>query len=252
MYIDPSAQPAVRFFWFKLESVIVIFSYLLGSIPFGLLVARARGIDIRQRGSGNIGATNVLRVLGKGPGYTVFALDALKGLVAVFAAKYLATRHVLTYTAALTIYQGTAPSILHETGHVTIPAPIAAITAAILCIIGHNLPVWLRFKGGKGMATSCGVLIGMMPLTAIACLIVWAAVFLGTRYVSLASIAASITLPLATMIFLLTGLLTGWPYFYFAVAACLLAIWRHRDNIVRLIAGTENRFDRKPASSTPA
>jgi glycerol-3-phosphate acyltransferase PlsY len=124
--------------------------------------------------------------------------------------------------------------------------PIAAISAAIACIIGHNFPVWLGFKGGKGMATSAGVLIGMMPLTAMGCMMVWAAVFFTTRYVSLASIAASVALPLVTMILLLTGLLQGWPYFYFAVAACILAVWRHRSNIVRLANGTENRFDKKP------
>ena len=96
------------------------------------------------------------------------------------------------------------------------------------------------------MATSCGVLIGMMPLVCVGCLLAWGAVFYTTRYVSLASIAASLALPLGTVILLFLGLLTGWPYFYFAVLACILAIWRHRANIVRLMSGTEPRFERKP------
>jgi glycerol-3-phosphate acyltransferase PlsY len=136
--------------------------------------------------------------------------------------------------------------VFHAIYFVKLPESIAAISAAITCIIGHNFPIWLGFKGGKGMATSAGVLIGMMPLTAATCLAIWAVVFLTTRYVSLASIAASIALPVSTMVFLLTGFVNGWPYFYFAVAACILAIWRHRSNIVRLANGTESRFVKKP------
>jgi glycerol-3-phosphate acyltransferase PlsY len=236
--IDPVQLFSVRFFWLKIDGLIVMVSYLLGSIPFGYLVARAHGMDIRQHGSGNIGATNVMRVLGKKPGYTVFGCDALKGLVAVVAGKYIADHYALIVT------QGSA--INHTTYFVRLPEAIGAISAAIVCIIGHNFPVWLGFKGGKGMATSAGVLIGMMPEVAASCMLVWGAVFLTTRYVSLASIAAAVALPLVTLIFLLTGLLYGWPYFYFAVAACILAVWRHRSNIVRLMNGTENRFVKKP------
>ena len=244
--IEPQQLFAARFFWFKTDGLIVMISYLLGSIPFGYLVARAHGMDIRQHGSGNIGATNVMRVLGKKPGYIVFACDMLKGLLAVIIGKYIALHHTLTVSQAQTLYHGVAESIYHTTYFVSLPESIGAISAAIACIIGHNFPVWLGFKGGKGMATSAGVLIGMMPETAMGCMAVWAAVFFLTRYVSLASIAAAIALPVITMILLLTGLLYGWPYFYFAVAACLLAVWRHRSNIVRLLNGTESRFVKKP------
>ena len=232
-----------------------VFFYAVGSIPTGYLIGKSRGVDIRQHGSGNIGATNVMRVLGKKAGYTVFACDALKGLIAVVLAKYIADHHVLTLLQTRSVFNGASESIVHTTEFIRLPEAIAAISAAIICIIGHNFPIWLGFRGGKGMATSAGVLIGMMPIVAMTCMGIWAVVFFATRYVSLASIAASIALPLSTLIFLLTGNLFGWPYFYFAVAACFLAIWRHRSNIVRLMNGTENRFARKskeqPAAETP-
>jgi glycerol-3-phosphate acyltransferase PlsY len=192
-----------------------------------------------------------MRVLGKKPGYSVFACDALKGLLAVMAGKYLADHHSLTVSQAQTAYHGVDLAIYHTTYFVKLPESIGAISAAIACILGHNFPVWLGFKGGKGMATSAGVLIGMMPETAMGCMLVWAAVFFTTRYVSLASIAAAIALPVITMLLLLTGVLYGWPYFYFAAAACMLAVWRHRSNIVRLINGTENRFVKKPKGEPP-
>jgi len=249
---DPQNLFAVRFFFFKVDGLIVMLSYLLGSIPFGYLVAKSRGIDIRRQGSGNIGATNVMRVLGKGPGYTVFACDALKGLVAVVAAGYLATHHSLPITQIHNSHVGANLVIERGTYFYRLPESIAAITAAICCMIGHCFPVWLGFKGGKGMATAAGVLIGMMPLTAAGCLALWAVVFLATRYVSLASIAAAVALPVFTMLRLVTGSLEGWPYFYFATAACILAVWRHRANIVRLMNGTESRFVRKPKTEPPA
>jgi glycerol-3-phosphate acyltransferase PlsY len=249
--LEPQQLFAARFFWLKIDGLIVMIGYLLGSIPFGYIVARLHGIDIREHGSGNIGATNVMRTLGKKPGYTVFACDALKGLLAVIVGKYIADHHTLTVSQAQTLYHGLAESILHTTYFVSLPESIAAISAAIACILGHNFPVWLGFKGGKGMATSAGVLIGMMPETAMGCMIVWAVVFFATRYVSLASIAAAIALPLITMLLLFSGRLYGWPYFYFAVVACLLAVWRHRSNIVRLLNGTESRFVKKPKVTAP-
>jgi glycerol-3-phosphate acyltransferase PlsY len=247
--IEPHELFTVRFFWLKIDGLIVLISYLLGSIPFGYIAGRMHGMDIREHGSGNIGATNVMRVLGKKPGYTVFACDALKGLLAVIIGKYIADHHTLTVSQAQTVYHGVAESILHTTSFVHLPESIGAISAAIACILGHNFPVWLGFKGGKGMATSAGVLIGMMPETAMGCMMVWAVVFFATRYVSLASIAAAVALPVITMLLLLTGQIYGWPYFYFAVAACLLAVWRHRSNIVRLVNGTESRFVKKPKAA---
>ena len=249
--LDPQNIFLERLFWLKIDGLIVTISYLLGSIPFGYLIAKARGVDIRQHGSGNIGATNVMRVVGKGAGYTVFALDALKGLVAVMIGSHIASTHSLPITQIHKVYEGANLMIIHGIYNISLPEAIGAISAAIVCIIGHNFPVWLGFKGGKGMATSAGVLIGMMPITATGCLLIWAAVFLGTRYVSLASIAAAIALPAITMARLVTGSLRGWPYFYFATAACILAVWRHRSNIVRLMNGTENRFVKKPKTEGP-
>ena len=246
--VDPQNIFEVRFFWLKIDGLIVMIGYLLGSIPFGYLVARFRGIDIRHHGSGNIGATNVMRTLGKGPGYTVFGADALKGLVAVLAGSYIATHHSLNYAVTHDMFHGLGREIRHDTYFYNLPESIGSITGAITCMIGHCFPVWLGFKGGKGMAVAAGVLIGMMPLTAAGCLLLWAIVFLLTRYVSLASIVAAIALPVFTIIRLVTGSLYGWPYFYFATAACMLAVWRHRSNIVRLMNGTENRFVKKSSA----
>ena len=250
---EPQDLFAARFFWFRIDALIVTIGYLLGSIPFGFLVAKSRGIDIRQHGSGNIGATNVLRTLGKGPGYTVFACDALKGLIAVLIGSHIASSHSQVISEAGHAYQGASLMVTHTTYFIRLPEAIGSISAAIACILGHNFPIWLRFKGGKGMATSAGVLIGMMPGVAASCLLLWYIVFKVTRYVSLASLAASVMLPVSTMIFLLLGYMHGWPYFYFAVAACALAVWRHRSNIVRLANGTESRFEKKgkPGEAEP-
>jgi len=237
---------AARFFWFRIDALIVAIGYLLGSIPFGYLVAKSRGVDIRQHGSGNIGATNVLRTLGKGPGYTVFACDALKGLIAVLIGSHIASSHSQVISEAAHAYQGANLVVTHSTYFIRLPEAIGSISAAIACIIGHNFPVWLKFKGGKGMATSAGVLIGMMWQVALTCVILWLIVFKAMRYVSLASIAAAVMVPVSTMVFLLLGIMHGWPYFYVAVVACGLAVWRHRANIVRLANGTESRFVKKP------
>ncbi|MGA3171248.1 MAG: glycerol-3-phosphate 1-O-acyltransferase PlsY [Chthoniobacteraceae bacterium] len=249
--IDPQNAFAARFFWLKAGGLIVMIGYFLGSIPFGYIIAKMSGVDIREHGSGNIGATNVMRVLGKGPGYTAFVLDALKGLAAVLVAKYIADYHSINIVEVHQVYIGDSLSIERSTYFIKLPEAIGAVMAAIACIIGHNFPVWLGFKGGKGMATSLGVLIGMIPLSAAICLGLWVAVFLTTRYVSLASIAASIALPVATVVLLMLGYIHGWPYFYFTVAACILAVWRHRPNIVRLMNGTENRFVKKPKEDAP-
>lgn len=196
----------------------VLSGYLLGSIPFGLLVGRLNGIDIRQHGSGNIGATNVLRTLGKKWGYTTFALDVLKGVLAV----------VLVHFLPLPEAAGFTPVILK-------------IAAGLACIVGHNFPVWLKFKGGKGVATTGGVLVALLPLAALVAVAAWVVTFYTTRYVSVASIVAAIAIPVAV-----------WsierqidPLFIFSLVVAALGIWRHRANIQRLLAGTESRFERK-------
>lgn len=190
-------------------------AYLLGSIPNGYLAGRLKGIDIREQGSRNIGATNVFRVLGKGWGISVFVADFLKGLAAVLLAR------VMVPEAGVS----------------------GEIVAGVACILGHNFPVWLRFKGGKGIATSAGVLGALMPVALLVAVVVWAAVFFTSRYVSLASIAAAATLPVS--VWCVRDGAERMPLFVFSLVIAALAIWRHRANIGRLRAGTENRFVKK-------
>jgi glycerol-3-phosphate acyltransferase PlsY len=194
------------------EILTVVGAFLLGSIPTGYLVARARGVDIRQHGSGNIGATNVFRTVGKPLGILVFVVDALKGFVAVAGAA---------------------------------GAPWLSIFAAVAVIAGHNYTPWLGFKGGKGIATSAGVLLALMPLAVAAVAAVWFLVFLTSRYVSLASICAAAALPLAVAGLWAAGLRGNGPLLGFSVVISALAIWRHRSNIRRLREGTEHRFARR-------
>ena len=195
-----------------MQSVLisVFIGYLLGAIPFGYLVSKCRGIDIRQHGSGNIGATNVFRILGRPWGVLVFALDVLKGVVAVQLAMGL-------YSVNL------------------------GIVAGLGCFLGHCFPVWLGFKGGKGVAVGAGILIGLTPWTAVIGLIIWGVTFQISRYVSLASILAAISLPV--IVWLLQRQVDA--IFWFTLVISLLAIWRHRTNIQRLLAGTESRFEKK-------
>ena len=191
-------------------------AFLLGSIPTGYLVARAKGVDIRQHGSGNIGATNVFRTLGKPLGVFVFMVDALKG----FAVVWLAGR-----------FGGASDW--------------AGIIAAVAVIAGHNYTPWLGFKGGKGIATSAGVLLALMPGAVLCIAIVWFVVFKVSRYVSLASISAATALPVAVAALWSAGCGGNGPLLGFSVLISALAIWRHRTNIQRLRAGTESRFEGK-------
>lgn len=193
--------------------------YLLGSIPNGLLISRSQGIDIRQHGSGNIGATNVLRVMGKKWGYLVFLLDAVKG--------FLAARIAYLFVAS-------TPLLARP--------ELAAVFAAFTCILGHTFSVWLRFRGGKGVATSAGVLLGLMPLAVVSVALVWAVIFQTTRYVSVASIVAAAALPFFVALYLRYGVLRGESLLPFSIIIAAVVIWRHRSNMRRLIEGTEERF----------
>jgi glycerol-3-phosphate acyltransferase PlsY len=194
--------------------------YLLGSCPNGYLVSRARGVDIRKQGSGNIGATNVLRVLGKKWGYLVFALDVLKGFVAVR----------LAFAIALAL-------IPHTTQR-----ELIGIAGGLACILGHTFPVWLGFRGGKGVATSAGVLLGLMPIAVVSVFAVWLILFQVTRYVSVASITAAAALPVFVMLYLRLKLLTGASLLPFSILIAGVVIWRHRSNMQRLFHGKEQRF----------
>ena len=199
--------------------LIFILSYLIGSIPSGYLVARSKGIDIRQRGSSNIGAANVARVMGKKWGYLVGFCDFLKGFLAVKLG-FLIAAHVSSVPGG--------------------------VTAAIACILGHNYTIWLGFKGGKGIATSGGAVLALLPpLVFVSGGVVWVGVFLISRYTSLASIIAAAILPIAVLLIVAK---TGTDFLLllaFSVLIAALAIWRHRGNIVRLLNGTENRFGKK-------
>lgn len=215
-------------------ALLVVEAYLLGSIPFGLLVSKSQGVDIRQHGSGNIGATNVWRVMGKKWGLTTFLADLGKGLIAVLLAQWLAAYWPIQ-----------VPAPRGRTALEFFPRDFAGIAAALGCILGHSFPVWLRFKGGKGVATSLGVILGMMPAAALLDFALWGAVFKVSGYVSLASIVAAAALPVIVVALMFAGWLHGWGYFFFATAAAALVIRRHRENIKRLIAGTESRLSKK-------
>jgi len=179
--------------------------YLLGSIPFGLLLMRLAGMgDVRDIGSGNIGATNVMRAGGKGLAGATLVLDALKGTAAVLIAREL--------------------------------WPGSEAFAAAGALIGHLYPVWLKLKGGKGVATLLGILIPLFPLGAVIYAAVWLLVLLATRISSVAGIVAAVSAPVSAAI------LGGDRMFPMLLAFALLVVWRHRDNIARLRAGTEGRI----------
>ena len=216
-------------------ALIALVAYLLGSIPFGLIVGKSQGIDIREHGSKNIGSTNVWRVLGKKFGLMTFACDLGKGWLAVALGQWIAGHWPV---------QVALPHLKERIDF--FDAGYAGITAAIGCILGHNFPVWLRFKGGKGVATSLGVIFGMMPLAALIVFAIWGLVFKVSRYVSLASLVAAVALPVAVIGLMFAGQIRGWAYFYFACVAAILVVRRHRENIRRLVAGTENRFGKPP------
>ena len=209
--------------------LLPLLGFLLGSIPFGLLMGKLKGIDIRQHGSGNIGATNVFRTLGKQLGITCLLLDFTKGLVPVLIARNMVE-------PMMAEQQFTAQSI--------------EVLTALASIMGHNYSPWIGFKGGKGIATTAGVITALMPFGLLLLILVWTIFTFTTKYVSVGSIAAAASLP----ILVITGsafhgkLANGtWnkPLFIFSLIAAILAIWKHRANLARLKAGTENRIGQK-------
>lgn len=197
--------------------------YFFGSFPAGYFAGRFTGVDVRSLGSGNIGATNVLRVLGKRWGYAVFFVDAFKGFAAVRLTFFL----VKSLPAAQPY------------------AEYCAIATAVMCIVGHTFPVWLGFKGGKGVATSAGALFGLLPMVVPFIILVWVIVFETTRYVSVASMVASTSLPIVVALFLRWKFVEAPALLYFSILIALLVLWRHRSNFSRLLNGTEQRFRRK-------
>lgn len=197
-----------------MDYLALVACYILGAIPYGVIIGKiARGIDIRDYGSGNIGASNVLRTLGPGPALAVFFFDTIKGFAAVVLCKELGLNDYLV------------------------------VAGGILSIIGHSFSVFLRFRGGKGVATSLGMIIGLDPLIAGITFVIWVAVVGITRYISLASIIA----PLAVV-----GMMVLWtsrdvpvPYQVVTAVAALLILARHRSNMSRLLSGTETKIGQK-------
>jgi glycerol-3-phosphate acyltransferase PlsY len=206
-------------------TILIIVAYLLGSVPFGLIIAKAHGKDLRAIGSGNIGATNLARALGRKWAYFCFLLDVLKGLVPMLATRALSA--------------------------ITNPTPILlSLWLAVGCaaILGHIFPLYIKLKGGKGVATSFGVAMGLWPyytICALIAIIVWTIFVLIWRYISLASIVAAVSFPitLAAAIILKPDwdFLQLWPLLTAAVAIPVMVIVRHRENIKRILAGTESK-----------
>ncbi len=213
-------------------AIAIVGAYLLGSVPFAFLIARAHGKDLRTIGSGNIGATNLARAVGRQWGYFCFALDVLKGLTPVAIVRAIAGTPDNALLLCLWLFVG------------------------IAAILGHVFPVYLRFKGGKGVATSFGVALGLWPYFTVCALIalaVWIAVVLVWRYVSLASISAAIIFPIALALGILAvpdwRSATLWPLVAAAIVIPILVIVRHRENIRRLVAGTESKIRGKTSES---
>ncbi len=211
--------------------LLTVAAYLVGSVPFGLLIGWWRGVDIRTRGSGNIGATNVGRVLGRPFGIAVFVADMTKGLVPTLAAGWVLRRHWPGW------------DLPESTRY------LCWLGVGAGCVLGHNYPLYLRFRGGKGVSTSLGVTLGVYPdLTwaALAAFGVWVAVVGVSRYVSLGSVCAAIALPLSFVgLSLCRGrdmLAQGWPLLGFSVVLAVIVLIGHRSNIGRLLAGNEAKI----------
>lgn len=197
--------------------------YVSGATPFGYLAGKLKGMDIRQHGSGNIGATNVIRVMGKGIGIPVFILDLLKGWLPVWLAK----------AWLVTLPEGAA---LVSTG---------AVVTGLAAVLGHMFTFWLGFKGGKGVATTTGVLLGIAPIAMLGGLAVWLVFFFTMRYVSLASMMAGVGVAVTMLIQMSRSGQWDVVMLGFGLLIMLLVIVRHRANIQRILAGTEPKAGQK-------
>lgn len=234
-----------------------LFAFLLGSIPFGLFIAKAKGIDIRKHGSGNIGATNVFRIVGKKYGLSCLFLDMLKGLIPVVIVVNLIRidgRDPQFHLGFLDSF-----SLILPVGE-QLKAQLIHVLTALAAVLGHNYSPWIGFRGGKGIATSAGVLIGLMPAAVVILLVIFVATLVVTRYVAVASMVAAVLLPVLAHI---GARFHGrwedgtWnkPLFFFSLLIGILAVWKHRTNIRRLMDGTESRFlmggKKEPVSLDP-
>ena len=188
--------------------IVLVCSYLIGSIPNGLILGKLIWhVDLREHGSKNIGATNAWRTLGKLPGFTIFFMDLLKGMIGVYL------------------------------GLILVGTSIAMIAGGILAIVGHSASIFLRFKGGKGVATGLGVLIMLMPTVSVCVFFIWLVIVMISKYVSLGSIVAAAFVPILAYIFNLS-----LSFIIFGIVAAIFVIYRHKTNIVRLLQGNENKI----------
>lgn len=227
-----------------------LLAFLLGSIPFGLFIARARGIDIRQHGSGNIGATNVFRIVGKKYGLSCLFLDLLKGFVPVVIALnlvHIAGRGIPVPLAFLW------PFAVELGADNQLKGQLVHVISALAAVLGHNYSPWIGFKGGKGIATSAGVLLGLMPAGVVVLLVIFILTLVVTRYVAVASMVGAVSLPILTHLgarfhknaeglSLWEAGMWNKPLFALSVLIAAMAVWKHRTNIRRLREGTESRF----------
>jgi glycerol-3-phosphate acyltransferase PlsY len=193
--------------WWWVHAAVLAGAYVVGSIPFSYLVARLRGVDVRRVGSGNVGATNVLRSAGKAAGLAAFVLDFVKGALAAWIAQRIF-------------------------GGAGMPS-----AAAAFAVIGHMYPVWLRFQGGKGVATGAGAFLPLAPAATAFAMVVFAAAAAATRYVSVGSVLGAFALPLGAW---LTG--ASRPIPSTAAAIAVLIAWKHRANLRRIARGNENKL----------
>lgn len=226
--------------------LLPIIAFLLGSIPFGLLIAKSRGINIREHGSGNIGATNVLRIVGKKFGIACFTLDFLKGLIPALLAYNLYKFSGADETMTIGFLREHA----FDLGDNQFKAQALKVFTGLCAILGHNYSPWVNFKGGKGIATSVGVLIAFMPIGSLILILIFILTYKISRYISLASIIASASLPFVV-------LYGSWkhgkfadgtwdkPLLIFAIFIATMAIWKHRSNIKNILAGKEYKFTSK-------
>jgi glycerol-3-phosphate acyltransferase PlsY len=216
-------------------AIAVLAAYIAGSLPFGFWISKCLGVDIRNQGSGNIGATNVLRTLGRKVGITVLILDISKGFLPVLIGSRIIFKQLPDSMLDREDIMGTIYVLL-----------------AIGTILGHNYTFWLGFKGGKGIATSAGAIMSFLPEVLMGSTLVWILIFFLSRYVAIASIAAAFSIPILTASldhnYLFPDLNSSWPVISFGIIAAIMAVWRHRSNIQRLIKGEEDRFERKVKS----
>jgi glycerol-3-phosphate acyltransferase PlsY len=216
-------------FPYNIFIISLLAAYLIGSFPFGFWIAKLKGIDIRDHGSGNIGATNVFRNLGAKFGVLVLILDIAKGFIPVLLGGTIILKEIPKETLDRESLEG-----------------LIYVSLAIATIIGHNYTFWLGFKGGKGIATSAGALIPFLPEVLLGSVIIWIFVFFTSRYVALASIAAALSLPILTYSldhnYLFPDINSSKPVLLFGIIAGLMAVWRHKSNIRRIISGKEEKF----------